>query len=407
MIYGSVCSGIEAASMAWQPLGWTPAFFSEIDKFPSAVLAHHHGSNMPGDEVTGNGVPNYGDMTKFEGWPDHAIDVLVGGTPCQDYSLAGNRLGMAGARGSLTLDYIKIAARYRPRYFVWENVCGVLSSNDGKDFARFLGDFSGTSIEAPADGWKNAGIIQGDANAYGLAYRVLDAQFVRVDGFGRAVPQRRRRVFVVGYLGDYRRAAAVLFDGESMSGNSAPSRKKEKGLAGKPEGSPDLTCARMTAFGEYVEDGTASTVKARDYKDATDLIAFNSREDPEVTFDRSGPLGASLPQAQAVAFDLRGRDGGAQFEGPHMTANIRAASRGSSHSYVCDRVVRRLIPVECERLQGFPDNHTQISWGGKPADQCPDGHRYKALGNTMAINCMRVIGRRIEMVEKISKEGLI
>ena len=211
MIYGSVCSGIEAATVAWKPLGWSPAFFSEIEPFPCHVLAHHYGSNLPGEKPSSNGVPNYGDMTKFKEWPDHAIDILVGGTPCQSFSVAGLRKGLDDPRGNLMLTYLAIARRYQPKWLVWENVPGVLSSNKGRDFAAFI------------QGLEECG--------YHAAWRVLDAQYVRVDGYGRAVPQRRRRVFVVGYLGDWRRAAAVLFERESLRGDSAPSREAGKGFA--------------------------------------------------------------------------------------------------------------------------------------------------------------------------------
>ncbi|MBR2117691.1 MAG: DNA cytosine methyltransferase [Afipia sp.] len=240
MNYLSVCSGIEAATVAWHPLGWTPFGFSQFDPdhdysrgpdFPSAVLAHHYGSNLPGTAWSGNAPPNFGDMTKFEEWPDAAIDLLVGGTPCQDYSVAGLRAGMDGVRGSLTLTYAAIARKYRAAWLVWENVPGVLSSNAGRDFASFLGLLAGRRIEVPAGGWQSAGIVPGYERAYGLAWRVLDAQFVRVDGFGRAVPQRRRRVFVVGYLGDWRRAAAVLFERESLCGNPAPRREPGQTVA--------------------------------------------------------------------------------------------------------------------------------------------------------------------------------
>jgi len=185
--YLSVCSGIEAASAAWHPLGWTPVAFSEVDKFPSAVLAHHYPD-----------VPNWGDMTKFKEWPDADVDVLVGGTPCQSFSVAGLRKGMDDPRGNLALTYLAIADRYKPTFLCWENVPGVLSSNGGRDFGAILG-----------------GMVE---LGYGVAYRVLDAQF-----FG--VPQRRRRVFVVGHLGDWRRAAAVLFEQHSLQGHPPPSRK--------------------------------------------------------------------------------------------------------------------------------------------------------------------------------------
>ena len=189
MKYGSVCSGIEAATVAWHWLGWEPVFFSEIEAFPSAVLAHHYPS-----------VPNWGDMTKFKEWPNADIDVLVGGTPCQSFSVAGLRKGLADPRGNLALTYA-IADKYRPKWVVWENVPGVLSSAGGRDFGAFLGGLAELG--------------------YGWAYRVLDAQF-----FG--VAQRRRRVFVVGSARGWAAAAAVLFERDSLQGHPAPSRETGK-----------------------------------------------------------------------------------------------------------------------------------------------------------------------------------
>ncbi len=194
MKFGSVCSGIEAASCAWESLGWKAAFFSEIEKFPSQVLAHHYPD-----------VPNMGDMTKFKEWPDANINVLVGGTPCQSFSVAGLRRGLDDPRGNLMLTFLAIADRYRPKWLVWENVPGVLSSNGGKDFGTFLGGLGELG--------------------YGFAYRVLDAQY-----FG--VPQRRRRVFVVACLGSWQSAAAVLFERHCFEGHPAPSRKKGEDIAG-------------------------------------------------------------------------------------------------------------------------------------------------------------------------------
>ena len=185
--YGSVCSGIEAATVAWEPLGWRPSFFSEIDKFPRAVLAAHYPK-----------VPLHGDFTTIQAGEYDPIDLLVGGTPCQSFSVAGLRGGLADDRGNLALEYLRLAQRLRPKWLVWENVPGVLSSAGGRDFGSILG-----------------GLVE---LGYGFAYRVLDAQF-----FG--VPQRRRRVFVVGYLGDWRRAAAVLFERHSLQGHSPPRRE--------------------------------------------------------------------------------------------------------------------------------------------------------------------------------------
>jgi len=185
--YLSVCSGIEAASMAWEPLGWQPAAFAEVEKFPSAVLAHHWPQ-----------VPNLGDMTRYESWDLGAIQLCVGGTPCQSFSVAGLRKGLHDPRGGLMLTYLEIARRFGPRWLVWENVPGVLSSHGGRDFGAFLGALG--------------------ALGYGWAYRVLDAQW-----FG--VAQRRRRVFVVANLGDGAAAAKVLFERESVCRNPAPSRE--------------------------------------------------------------------------------------------------------------------------------------------------------------------------------------
>ncbi len=193
MRYGSVCSGIEAATAAWHELGWEPAFFSEIEPFPRAVLAHHYPN-----------VPCHGDFTTIGADDYGAIDLLVGGTPCQSFSVAGLRGGLDDDRGNLALEFLRLADRKRPRWLVWENVPGVLSSNGGRDFGSILG-----------------GMVE---LGYGIAYRVLDAQF-----FG--VPQRRRRVFVVGHLGDWRRAVAVLFERHSLSGHPAPRREAGKGVA--------------------------------------------------------------------------------------------------------------------------------------------------------------------------------
>jgi site-specific DNA-cytosine methylase len=196
--YLSVCSGIEAASVAWEPLGWEPAAFAEVEQFPSAVLAHHWPQ-----------VPNLGDMTRHESWNLGAIDLLVGGTPCQSFSVAGLRKGLHDPRGGLMLTFLEIAQRQRPRWIVWENVPGVLSSDGGRDFGAFLGALG--------------------ALGYGWAYRVLDAQW-----FG--VAQRRRRVFVVGCAGDGAAAATVLFESESVCRNPAPSREKGQGLAADAAG---------------------------------------------------------------------------------------------------------------------------------------------------------------------------
>jgi len=385
--YLSVCSGIEAATCAWHPIGFNPVAFSEIEKFPSQVLAHHY-----------PGVQNHGDMTKFKEWPDAAINILVGGTPCQSFSVAGLRKGLDDPRGNLMLTYLAIAARYRPEWLVWENVPGVLSSNGGRDFAALLRGM--------------------DELGYGWAYRVLDAQY-----FG--VAQRRRRVFVVANASGWGRAAAVLFERHSLQGNPAPRREEKKDVAGtftaraKSGGwgqDPNLAAAgymqpvaaRMVAFGEYECDGTASTLKQRDYKDATDLIAFHPTQDPISSTDNTahcmGTGGGNGCATVGVAYGFQpriGRNGRGDMGDVinALTAQAGETGKGDAAPCVATTVaVRRLTPVECERLQGFPDGYTDIKPNGK---QTPDGPRYKALGNSMAVPVMHWIGKRIAAVDAI------
>jgi DNA (cytosine-5)-methyltransferase 1 len=218
MKYATVCSGIEAPSLAWHGLGWSPVWFSEIEQFPCAVLNYHYPQ-----------IPNLGDMTKLhenEIYQTQSIDLLCGGTPCQSFSFAGLRKGLDDERGNLALHFIRILGEKRPTWFVWENVPGVLSSANGRDFATILAGFTGRNIAIPKNGWGNAGAIEGIADAYGIAWATLDAQY-----FG--VPQRRRRIFVVGHLGNWKRAAAVLFDTACLSGYPAPKRETRQGIAGR------------------------------------------------------------------------------------------------------------------------------------------------------------------------------
>ena len=368
MRYGSVCSGVEAATAAWHPLGWEPQWFSEIEKFPSAVLAHHYPD-----------VPNLGDMTKFKEWPiDRSIDLLVGGTPCQSFSVAGLRKGLDDPRGNLMLTYLAIAAQYQPKWLVWENVPGVLSSQRGRDFGTFLGALGQLG--------------------YGFAYRVLDAQY-----FG--VAQRRRRVFVVGYLGDWRRAAAVLFERESMSGHPAPSR--EAGQEAAPtvtQGAPFSRTGneRVEAEAVVAQCLTTRTGSAYDPTTETLPIAFGAQNSANQGDSVSTEVTPTLDKSKtpAVAFGIdHDLNGAKELMGPLIRgpqgAPRNAISQGAQ--------VRRLTPTECERLQGFPDNYTQIPWRNKAAKDCPDGPRYKAMGNSMAVPVMRWIGERIQMVESLDE----
>jgi DNA (cytosine-5)-methyltransferase 1 len=346
MRYLDVCAGVSAVSLAWRDhLGWTPAGYSEIEAFPRAVLEQRHGAiAVDFDEhrhVEGtNVVPLFGDFTQIQEHHVGPVRLLVGGTPCQSFSLAGKRLGLDDPRGHLALEFLALAGRLRPEWVVWENVPGVLSQNGGRDFGAFLGELGKLG--------------------YGWSYRVLDAQFARVGGFGRAVPQRRRRVFVVGRLGDATSTRAVLFEREGLRGCPAPRR----------------------GAGEDVAGTLASSSGKRGMQ---------------------GEHEAQSGHLIAEAWDGRGRDEGTVLEGPYDTAAVRASSGGSSRSYVLQRLrVRRLMPVECERLQGMPDGFTDILVDGRPAS---DTARYKAIGNSMAVNVMRWIGERIAFVDGIERKA--
>ena len=302
MIYLSVCSGIEAVSVAWEPLGFRPIGFSEIEPFPCELLKQKYPA-----------VKNYGDITQYEKWNAGQFDILVGGTPCQSFSIAGKRGGTADKRGALMYAYLGIVEAYSPRWIIWENVPGVLSSNSGYDFTSFL-----------------AGL---EECGYGWAYRVLDAQY-----FG--VPQRRRRVFVVGHI-DNRTdlAAKVLFEQQGVCGNIAAGseiQKKTTAAIGK-----GVNYFRRGGNYKYHKDKKAATLRSSAASDCFDLVLAREK-----------------------------------------------------------KYIRRLTPLECERLQGFPDNYTQIEWRGKPAEQCPDSLRYKAIGNSMAVPVMRWIGERIKRIKE-------
>lgn len=418
MRYLSVCSGIEAATVAWHPLGWTPVAFSEIESFPCKVLAHHYPN-----------TPNLGDMTKFKEWPNYDdIDLLVGGTPCQSFSVAGLRKGLDDPRGNLMLTYLAISDRYKPKWIVWENVPGVLSSNGGRDFGTFLGAM--------------------EKLGYGFAYRVFDAQFVRTDGYPYAVPQRRRRVFVVGCLGDWGRAAAVLFDSESLRGNPPPSRKAGQGVAGtigaRTSGGgglgtdfdlagglqpvcmshgqanaeisvgakPTLNCNHEQPItfgipgnwiGRLPENGGNAiepmlNVAPCQTKTDVHAVVFQQNTRDEVRLMNGdgqicGALAAQagMKQQNYVAFN----DVGATLKGCKQGSGTADPSDGNGHNIVGNGMqVRRLTPRECERLQAFPDDYTNVPGAS-------DTTRYRALGNSMAVNVMQLIGERIQYVESM------
>ena len=321
MTYLSVCSGIEAATVAWEPLGFKPIGFAEIEPFLCELLKQKYPN-----------VKNYGDITQYEKWDIKQFGVLVGGTPCQSFSIAGKRGGTDDIQGRLMYSYLDIVGKYKPQWVIWENVPGVLSSGKGLDFANFL-----------------AGL---EKCGYGWAYRVLDAQY-----FG--VPQRRRRVFVVGYS-DNRAdlAAKVLFEQEKPRTSFEASEGKKK----------EITGTLTTGFG------------ARGFD--CDTILNNK-----------------------FAVESYTQSSFAQYKEGVGTLKASGGDFGDGSETIIKegKNIRRLTPLECERLQGFPDNYTQIEWKGKPKDQCPDSHRYKAIGNSMAVPVMRWIGERIKRIEGETK----
>ena len=396
MIYASVCSGVEAASLAWEPLGWQPAWFAEIEPFPSAVLAHRWPN-----------VPNHGDMTKLTAkilvGEIEAPDVLVGGTPCQAFSVAGLRGSLEDERGNLTLvlvrilnaiDFIRTRQGKQPCILVWENVPGVLNTKDNA-FGCFLGALASEDIPLQPAGkkWTNAGAVFGHRRQ--IAWRTLNAEF-----FG--VPQSRRRVFLVASARNIC-PSEILFEQQSSEGDyvqSMEAKQNHSGAAARNNGShhqPILM--RMRGFGDYLPSPTASTIKARDYKDATDLIIIHGRQDPCISnkafaldCQHSGNTNVLFINGNIINKSPNSGGNGLGIRENSIAYTLTATDR---HAVAMGKVLRRLTPLECERLQGMPDNHTRIPWRGKPAEACPDGPRYKAIGNSMAVPVMRWIGDRI------------
>lgn len=463
MRYLSLFSGVEAASLAWAPLGWECVGVAEIEPFPCAVLAHR----FPG-------VPNLGSVTDIT--EEHIaalgpIDLVVGGSPCQDLSVAGKRAGLAGARSGLFAHQMRIfhAARHLcgARWLVWENVPGAFSTNRGRDFAVVVGEMAGREFDVPADGWGTEGVALGDNGL--VEWAVLDAQW-----FG--VAQRRRRVFAVLDTGDWQNRQPVILEPDSLRGDSAPSREAREGTAGGAQGGagvgvPDTvgTLCANTNSGSYTgQDAytgrliqhTAHTLRAEGFDASEDgtgrgtpLVpvalqdvsgrdkAQNGREwnadGVAYTVDAAATQGVAVPLQEvgkrtgvsttdpragigigkegdpmftlqagaqhgvAISVALRGRDGGAACEvGDDVAFTLRASSGGGDKPHVLAAMqVRRLTPRECERLQGFPDDWTLIPYRGKPADKCPDVPRYKAIGNSMAVPVMSWIGRQIQAAQ--------
>ena len=469
MKYLSICSGIEAATVAWHGFGWEPVGFSEIEPFPSAVLKHHYPE-----------VPNLGDMTKFKEWQVDAFDVLVGGTPCQAFSVAGLRQSLDDARGNLSLVFCEMADHFDPPYILWENVPGVLNTKDNA-FGCFLAGLAGEDVPlvAPGGKWTNAGFVLGPKR--NVAWRILDAQY-----FGLA--QRRRRVFVVACTRDGADPCEILFEREGVQRHSAPSREKGEGAShdvapcigasgrgfergGDTRGQdPVVACfggnntsGQIEIATTRVASGTASgrmdfesetfavcitghtthALKAEGHDGSEDgtgrghpVIAIQERaicenplagpdgvgvrtDDCAYTLEaRTVPQAVAFHQNQRAEVTLNDTAGSLKVGGgkpgqgypavaigwseeltasKELAGTLQYGGQGGRHDGVMTPAmqVRRLTPVECERLQGFPDGYTAIPWRNKPAEDCPDGPRYKALGNSMAVPCMRWIGWRI------------
>ena len=450
MKFGSVCSGIEAASVAWHQLGWQAAWLAEIEPFPCAVLAHHYPT-----------VPNLGDMTTITprvlSGEVEAPDVFTGGTPCQAFSVAGQRRSLDDARGNLSLtfceiadaiDHVRTGRGEQPAIIVWENVPGVLSTKDNA-FGCFLGALAGEDCELQPSGgrWTDAGCVLGSART--VAWRVLDAQY-----FG--VAQRRRRVFVVASSRKGFDPAAVLFESEGVRRDSAPSRgAREVASAsvassfdggrwpaevaatldasfgrlhgqdaqhmgmGRPLFVPATANAitasmansclghnkdeNVLAFDAYNQTPTgevSKTVAARDDQDTASLIAFHHNAQacqlPSAGRDTSISDALTCSQKAAVAVQAEYYSHDYCQDRIYSAQGIAPALNCSQdHKVRQSMAVRRLTPRECEGVQGFPDDYTMIPWKRKPAADCPDGPRYKALGNSWAVPCARWIGERI------------
>tara|TARA_A100001391_G_scaffold65957_3_gene41778 strand:+ start:4665 stop:5846 length:1182 start_codon:yes stop_codon:yes gene_type:complete len=383
LTYLGLCEGISTATVAWKDL-IKPVGFAEIDEFPSAVLKHHYPN-----------VPNFGDITKYKEWKlETDPDLIIGGTPCQSFSVAGLRGGLSDSRGNLTLTFVNILNRFRPKWFIWENVPGVFSSNKGRDFHSFT------------EGLQAIG--------YSIGWRVLDAQY-----FGLA--QRRKRVFVVGNnTGDIRGITEVLFEREGLLRDleaSRQARKKTTRKTGESIAEDNRWPAKIsnTLEARYFKDGgidnqhvnancpkfvPIDTVSAVVYEAHAQDARYREQEVSPTIQARHCNMTNTPLVYQSNQTDARVKDMGDTCQ----TVIARWGTGGNNQPLVQQSVIRRLTPVECERLQGFPDNYTQIPWKGKAKEDCPDSHRYKALGNAMAVPVIQFLGKNISDYEKRQKE---
>lgn len=444
LLYGSVCSGIEAVSLAWKPLGLMPAWFAEIDAFACAVLSHHYPQ-----------VRNLGDMTRIarqvRAGSIVAPDILVGGTPCQSFSIAGGRQGLADLRGALTLHYVELAnaldqtriqTHRSPTIIVWENVPGVLSDRSNA-FGCLLGALAGErrALESPGPKWTYAGCVSGPRRR--IAWRVLDAQY-----FG--VAQRRRRVFLVASGRDDFDPGAVLFESESVRRHPSPRFAPWQDTAAAAASCPaaagvaaDLNPAyeKITYSFGFGGGNTAGPIDVaaclsaaagpkNDFDVETFMVQSVTGTISHTLNTANGGKGcgedgsgrgvpivvAYTSRAMAFAQNSRGElrlesghgqltgalstGGGKPGQGQPMIASLSPSGEAHFRYTLNERAaasesqwrVRRLMPVECERLQGMPDGWTLVPYRGKPAADAP---RYKAIGNSMAVPCVAWLGGRL------------
>ena len=408
MRYLSLFSGIEAASVAWAPLGWEPVAFAEIEKGPCRVLAERWPA-----------VRNLGDVTQVTEWDVMGlghIDVVIFGSPCQDLSIAGKQKGLTGERSGLFHAGLSIARWSRARWVLWENVPGALSNCAGRDFATVVGAMAGCDVAIPPKGWGNEGAVVGQEAM--VEWSTLDAQW-----FG--VAQRRRRVFALADFGDWRSRPPVLLEPESLRGDSAPSRSTRQGATGSAEAGAGVDGV-LSGVAMCLNAGGVNRLDA----ESQTLIAFhhNAQAD-QMNFDPHTAACLTTSQQAAVCYmpaRTFGADGGIdEFFAERPISDCLHTGSGSGNGNKAPMVVclsgqvthalntcnngkgssedgtgrgtpivaygpsvRRLTERECESLQGFPDGHTDVGLSS--------GARYKALGNSMAVPVIRWIGRKIE-----------
>ena len=381
MNYLSVCSGIEAATVAWHEMGWNPIAFSEIEKFPSQVLAHHYPN-----------VPNLGDMTKYKEWElSEPIDILVGGTPCQSFSVAGLRKGLDDPRGNLALTYVGILDKFRPKWCIWENVPGVLSSGGGEILAvssvrwgkSGMGGPTGcltlNTLEYPKDADE---CLLSDVLEIGNLPQKYYLTPTACQGILRRAEKRGKELPIL-------LLTALQHCVQEITKESEITKLRGGKLIMTEKVSPTLqtSCndySRADGFTMMVYETHPADSRVKEMGDTCQTVT-----------SRWGTGGGNVPIVQK-AYSIREDATANNFSAtplevtPALQALRPSVQSHHAQTFIAGNyAVRRLTPTECERLQGFPDNYTNIK------ENCPDGPRYKSLGNSMAVPVMKWIGERI------------